>query len=161
MSIHDESPKIKSMVGTFLDSLIGQKTLIFIIITGVSVASFCLGLMSAAKDTPAVIIQTDPNLVVLNSKETDSSVTINSNSQNTSATAQNFGSESPKPTSIPTSTPEIKTNPTGAFVASAKGKKYYPVNCPAAKNLSATNRVYFVSSAEAESKGYTLSTSCH
>lgn len=40
------------------------------------------------------------------------------------------------------------------FVASKRGKKYYPVNDPAAAKLSAANRVFFLTTEEAEKAGY-------
>jgi len=45
-------------------------------------------------------------------------------------------------------------------LASSRGKKYYPVDCPAANNIKNENRVYFKTASEAEAKGYTLSGSC-
>lgn len=40
------------------------------------------------------------------------------------------------------------------FVASKKGKKYYPVESASAGNLSPTNRVYFPSAEAAEKAGF-------
>ncbi len=48
----------------------------------------------------------------------------------------------------------------GSYVASSRGKKYYPVDCSAAASLSENNKVYFGSQEEAESSGYTKSSSC-
>lgn len=48
----------------------------------------------------------------------------------------------------------------GQYVASSRGKKYYPVDCSAAKSLSPNNLIYFNSQQEAESAGYTKSASC-
>lgn len=45
--------------------------------------------------------------------------------------------------------------PDGAeFVASKRGKKYYPVFSSAGENISPQNRIYFSSEAEAEKSGY-------
>lgn len=41
-----------------------------------------------------------------------------------------------------------------AFVASRRGKKYYPVGSAAGDNLSPQNRIYFRSAEEAERAGY-------
>lgn len=41
------------------------------------------------------------------------------------------------------------------FVASKRGKKYYPVHSASAGNLSPANRIYFLSSQAAEAAGYT------
>lgn len=40
------------------------------------------------------------------------------------------------------------------FVASKRGKKYYPVRSPAGEKLAPANRVYFNSAAEAEKAGF-------
>ena len=46
------------------------------------------------------------------------------------------------------------------FVASSRGKYYYPVNCSLANNLSEKNKIYFSSKEEAESRGYIYQTKC-
>jgi hypothetical protein len=46
------------------------------------------------------------------------------------------------------------------FVASNRGKKYYPANCSAGKSIKEENRIYFETKEEAERKGYELSSSC-
>lgn len=46
------------------------------------------------------------------------------------------------------------------FVASKRGSKYYPADCPAAANLSLKNRIGFSSEDEARAAGYTLATTC-
>ncbi|MEI8130068.1 MAG: hypothetical protein WCG55_01020 [bacterium] len=48
----------------------------------------------------------------------------------------------------------------GAFIASKNGKKYYPASCAGASKIKATNRVYFQTSKEAESAGYSLASQC-
>jgi len=53
-----------------------------------------------------------------------------------------------------------KTSENGAYVASSKGKMYYPVNCGAANNLKQENRIYFQTAIEAEAAGYKRSTAC-
>ena len=53
-----------------------------------------------------------------------------------------------------------KTAENGAYVASSKGKMYYPVNCGAANNLKQENRIYFQTAIEAEAAGYKRSTAC-
>lgn len=40
------------------------------------------------------------------------------------------------------------------FVASRRGKKYYPVDSASASNLAPANRIYFRTAAEAEGAGY-------
>lgn len=46
------------------------------------------------------------------------------------------------------------------FVASSRGKYYYPVDCSLAQNLSEKNKIYFQSKEEAEAKGYIYNTKC-
>ncbi len=46
------------------------------------------------------------------------------------------------------------------FVASSRGKYYYPINCSLANNLSEKNKIYFSSKEEAESRGYIYQTKC-
>lgn len=53
-----------------------------------------------------------------------------------------------------------KTADNGAYVASSKGKMYYPVSCGAANNLKQENRIYFQTAIEAETAGYKRSTAC-
>ncbi|MBI2099922.1 MAG: hypothetical protein HYT48_01110 [Candidatus Vogelbacteria bacterium] len=50
--------------------------------------------------------------------------------------------------------------PTGVFVASKNGQKYYPVACAGAKRIKAANRIYFVTAAEAERVGYSAAANC-
>lgn len=53
-----------------------------------------------------------------------------------------------------------KTAENGAYVASSKGKMYYPVSCGSANNLKQENRIYFQTAIEAEAAGYKRSTAC-
>jgi hypothetical protein len=46
------------------------------------------------------------------------------------------------------------------FVASSRGKYYYPVDCSLAQNLSEKNKIYFSTKEEAESRGYLKNTRC-
>ena len=46
------------------------------------------------------------------------------------------------------------------FFASNRGSKYYSLSCSGGKTIKEENRVYFASASEAESAGYTLSSSC-
>lgn len=50
--------------------------------------------------------------------------------------------------------------PGGAYVASRNGTKYYPVGCSAANRINEENKIYFLSTGEAEAAGLTASTSC-
>jgi len=53
-----------------------------------------------------------------------------------------------------------KSNSSGEYVASNRGKMYYPIDCPAGDNLKPENKIYFKTSAEAEAAGYKRSASC-
>ncbi|MGC8880748.1 MAG: hypothetical protein ACP5OX_00485 [Minisyncoccia bacterium] len=46
------------------------------------------------------------------------------------------------------------------YVASLKGKYYYPIDCPLAKILSEKNKIYFQTKEEAESRGYIYNSRC-
>jgi len=46
------------------------------------------------------------------------------------------------------------------FVASSRGKYYYPIDCSLAENLSEANKIFFNSKEEAESRGYIFQTKC-
>lgn len=48
----------------------------------------------------------------------------------------------------------------GMFVASKRGKYYYPVDCYLANTLSEKNKIYFNSRAEAEKQGYIFNSRC-
>lgn len=47
------------------------------------------------------------------------------------------------------------------FVASSRGKYYYPINCHLANNLKEENRIYFSTKEEAENRGYIYNTRCN
>ncbi len=51
--------------------------------------------------------------------------------------------------------------PSGSYVASKNGTKYYPPGCAGAKRILDTNRVYFTSTIAAEKAGYTLAATCN
>lgn len=48
----------------------------------------------------------------------------------------------------------------GAFLASKNGTKYYPNGCSAANRIKPENRVWFQSEEEAQSAGFSRTTSC-
>ncbi len=150
MSIHNEPTKIKRGVVSFLNSPKGHMVLISTTILGVSIAGFCLGIQSAKRDTaisspviiePGALQGSAAQNLILPDKEATNHQRISMQSSQENK-AQN---------------PPVGA---GAFVASKKGKKYYPIDCPSAKALSESNRIYFQTANDAESKGYTLATSC-
>jgi hypothetical protein len=55
-----------------------------------------------------------------------------------------------------TTTPEIAR----AYVASRSGTKYHDRRCASAARISAANRVYFATQAEAKAAGYTPAATC-
>lgn len=59
-------------------------------------------------------------------------------------------------TSMPT-TPQVDSNP---FVASKRGKYYYPSNCTKAKTLSISNMLYFKDKIGAEAAGFKAHLGC-
>jgi hypothetical protein len=46
------------------------------------------------------------------------------------------------------------------FFASSRGTKYYSISCSAGKTIKQENRIWFATGEEAETAGYTLSSSC-
>ena len=46
------------------------------------------------------------------------------------------------------------------FMASKRGKNYYPISCSSGSSIKESNRVYFNSKESAENKGYKLSLQC-
>ncbi len=48
-----------------------------------------------------------------------------------------------------------------SFVASSRGKYYYPLDCSLANGLKEENRIYFKTQQEAEESGYTYNTRCN
>ena len=46
------------------------------------------------------------------------------------------------------------------FVASSRGKYYYPVDCSLSNSLKEENRIYFKTQQEAEDRGYIYNTRC-
>lgn len=46
------------------------------------------------------------------------------------------------------------------YVASSRGKYYYPIDCSLANTLKEENKIYFKSKEEAESNGYIYNTRC-
>lgn len=53
------------------------------------------------------------------------------------------------------------SEPSHNFVASKNGSKYYSAGCSGASRIKAANQVWFTSSADAETAGYTLASGCN
>lgn len=60
----------------------------------------------------------------------------------------------------PTINQTITTAKEFPFVASSRGKYYYPVDCNLADTLKEENKIYFKTSQEAENRGYIYNTRC-
>ena len=69
----------------------------------------------------------------------------------------------PSSQAIPSATKGTLTTPvpSGSYVASKNGTKYYPPGCAGAKRILDANRVYFTSTVAAEKAGYTLAATCN
>lgn len=140
MSITNFIQKIKG----FMDSEEGRiiAFILIVILTGVS--SFLLGRMSNSlknKDNTCVNIENSNNNIITQSE-------INKSIYNSSlGKASAIDSIS-------------ASNQIGSYVASKRGKRFYPVSCSAASSIVLKNRVYFNTIEEAIQKGYTASPSC-
>lgn len=141
MSIQDSPQKIKA----FLDSPKGHDLLVILIIVATAAGSFMLGKITQKEASP-VVINTDPNLIL----RTPQQAQIAKSGGSTAAVVNAAQSLDASP-----------TGPKGDYVASKRGKKYYPVDCSAASSLKESNKIYFQTVEEAEAKGYSLSTSCN
>ncbi len=137
MSINDYTEKIKYFIGTEK----GKDILTVVIVILVGLSSFGLGRMS--KNAP---------VAELNSSD----INTPANALNSINNA-NIGSNRVLSTQKSTQSDSIKS---GNFFASKRGKKYYPADCFAGKTIKEENKIYFSTSSEAESAGYTLSSSC-
>lgn len=127
--------KIKS----FIESDGGKDILIVIILILVGLGSFELGRLSKGSQSEGIKIEY-PN-------------TSQANSTLQPANALSALKGSP-------AVPSNSTSSLQKFFASSKGKKYYSLGCSAGKSIKQENRIYFNTRTEAETAGYTLSTSC-
>ena len=141
MSIQDAGQKIKA----FLDSPKGHELLIIMIIMATALGSFMLGKITQRGSSP-VVINSDPNLIIRTPEQAKMA-----KSSPTTAAVVNASQ----------STSTTDSSQKGDYVASSRGKKYYPVDCAAASSLKESNKIYFQTMEEAEGKGYTLSASCN
>lgn len=139
--------KIKSLAKTNT----GKDVLSVVIITIISLGSFQLG-RNSTTNTKSSQVQISGAREVLGQNITNKYADINTASQEHSSKNLTASSET-------STSGDIYAK--GNYLASSRGKKYYPVDCPAAQNIKEANRVYFKTASEAESKGYTLSSSCN
>lgn len=140
MSITNFIQKIKG----FLDSEKGRLIAFILIVILTGTSSFLLGRISLSlenNDNSCVNIQ---NIKTANNDTNSNTISIGVN---------NLGQASAiKSISTPTSS--------GAYVASKRGKRFYPVECSASSSIVLKNRVYFNTREEAIQKGYSPSPSC-
>lgn len=133
--------KIKQIITNGLESKKGKEVLIVIIVILVGLGSFELGRLS---------------------KNPSSGVKVEYPSQDLSFVSGQTASAVLGTQDVKTSNkvaPSVNTSPKN-FFASTRGKKYYPVGCPAGKSLKMENRIYFATREEAQNAGYELSSSC-
>lgn len=111
---------------------------------------FLVGLGSFMLGRQSTLYSTDSKISIYEAREVI-------HTQNKTSVGQQFNEQ----TQIGTKqVSESKYSQKGNYLASSRGKKYYPVDCPASKNIKEENRIYFEKALDAENKGYTLSTSC-
>lgn len=142
MSIHDFKEKIKDFVG----SEKGKDFFVVGIIVLASIFSFGLGRLSISENSDRVSVEYDPSLLTASV----GSLKGVSGTNGSNSVGDSMGSN------ITSNTSKSQ----GAFFASKKGTKYYPVDCGAGQTLLETNKIFFSTSAEAEKAGYSLSTAC-
>ncbi len=145
MSIHDYTQKIKG----FTQSPQGRDTAVVSIVILTGLICFVLGRLSIdTQKGSGVVITGGANAIgaalVDPSRATQPNIAQNSTNSE-SLTVQNTA----------------QTMGDGLYVASSRGKKYYPVDCPAASGLSKKNLVYYKTAMDAEKAGKSLSTSCN
>jgi hypothetical protein len=131
----------------FIVSEKGKDILIVIIVILVGLGSFELGRLSKENSSSGIKIEY-PN----QDQNQGASPILSEESFQTSSQA----------TTAKTSPATSKeTSSAGkAFFASSRGSKYYSLGCSAGKSIKQGNRVYFTTGEEAQSAGYTLSSSC-
>ena len=145
MSIHDYTQKIKG----FAQSPEGRDMAVVSIVILTGLICFVLGRLSIdTQKGSGVVITGGANAI--GAALVDPSRSIQPN------IAQNNGSGS-----LIVQDTQTNTAGDGLYVASSRGKKYYPVDCPAAAGLSKKNLVYYKTAMDAEKAGKSLSTSCN
>ena len=168
MSIPVLSGKIKS----FMDSEKGKDVFIFVVIVCVAISSFVLGKLSVAQKNTnnPIVVKFDPSItdyfyeeqkggeVATPTLSTKSLSEVSSNTSLSPSDEEVAGEISVSEDDDTTNTESSEEK--GDIVASSRGSKYYYVYCSGAKTLSESNKIYFSSEEEAESNGYSLSTSC-
>ena len=147
--------KIKRFFMETIESEKGKDVLIVIIVIVVGLVCFELGRLSVENNDSSNV---DSNQNYQNQTQESgaganviSAIEAGSNTSNIQTDA--FDSS---PNSQPAQNNSVGKN----FFASSKGKKYYPLGCSAGKTIKEANKIYFATGEEAQSAGYTLSSSC-
>ena len=131
MSINDFLNKIKGQIRIDRFTLV---CLCVIVLVGVS--SFELGRFSSLSENRSEVKLENNNVLAVKNNEKGNSDLV-----------------SDAASSLPLAKEKV-------YVASKNGKLYYKTDCSGAKRILAKNEVWFSSRENAESAGYTLSTSC-
>jgi hypothetical protein len=143
--------KIKQFISETIQSENGKDILTVIIIVLVGLGCFELGRLSVENSL------SDAKISPSDSSQTTTDTT-NQAANVISATKSTNNTFSTK---IQNSNPAGLSTQTGKnFFASNKGKKYYPIDCSAGKNIKQENRIYFTTGEEAVKAGYELSSAC-
>ena len=149
--------KIKQFISGTIQSEKGKDILTVIIIILVGLGCFELGRLSVenslsdAKISPSDSSQTTTDTT----NQTANVISVTKSTNNTFLTKI----QNSNPAGLtPASAGWAQTGKN--FFASSKGKKYYPIDCSAGKNIKQENRIYFTTWEEAQRAGYTLSSAC-
>lgn len=119
-------------IKSFIESEKGKDILVVIIVILVGLISFELGRISKGNSSSG--------LKILSGQEVNQNANVI--------------------LSVPDVGRPVSTSSSKTFFASSKGSKYYTTSCSAGKTIKQENRVYFATGEEAETAGYTLSSSC-
>lgn len=160
MSIHDLWSKIKSRIA------IDKITILYLfILLIVSLSSFGLGRLSVPFNndqqinTASTNNQTASTLPFYEQSSTEARYPSMGNSRSVIDNRSNINTVDKQ--NISSNEGLYSNNNIGKnYVASKNGKRYYPKGCGAANRIKPSNEVWFSTSAEAESLGYTRSASC-
>lgn len=145
-------PKIAEKIKSLAQNSRNKDILSIIVIIIVSFGSFFLGRNSTTNTKTSQVQIFEAKGIVEKNFEKPTS--------NTNTTSQSITTDNPV-ANAGASTGDQNIYAKGNYLASSRGKKYYPIDCPAAQNIKEANRIYFKTAGEAETKGYTLSSSCN
>ena len=140
MIIKDSMEKIKQFINETALSEKGKDILIVMIVILMGLGCFELGRLSEennpASSPPAIENQPANAVSSINTDINDTATPISQKNLNSVSVGKNF-------------------------FASSRGSKYYSLGCSGGKTIKPENKVYFSTGKEAETAGYTLSSSCN